>query len=78
MDVHDQDIQAGIVKKQGAWLSYNDMHLGQGREKAKDFLRENPDLASELKTKIMAAINSEGSETTEEAPQAKVVEKTKK
>ena len=38
--------------KSGAWYSYGDIRLGQGRENSKQFLRENPDLAEELELKI--------------------------
>jgi len=41
-----------IVNKSGTWFSYNDTKLGQGREKAKDFLAENPDMLMEIEAKI--------------------------
>src|SRR5215213_8071587 len=41
-----------LVVKSGAWYSYGDMRLGQGRDNAKQFLRDNPDLADELETRI--------------------------
>lgn len=44
----DLGVKAGIVEKSGAWFSYNSERLGQGRENAKTFLRENPDVASEI------------------------------
>jgi len=40
------------VVKSGAWYSYGDLRLGQGRDNAKVFLRENPDLADEIEAKI--------------------------
>ena len=40
------------MDKSGAWYNYGDMRLGQGRENAKQFLRDNPDLADELEMKI--------------------------
>ncbi len=40
------------MDKSGAWYSYGDLRLGQGRENAKKFLRDNPDLADEIETKI--------------------------
>lgn len=48
------DIAAGldIVAKSGAWYSYGDMRLGQGRENAKDFLRQNPELLMEIERKV--------------------------
>jgi len=41
-------VKAGIVEKSGAWFSYNSQRLGQGRENAKLFLRDNPALAQEI------------------------------
>ena len=43
---------AGIVDKSGAWISYNSQRIGQGRENAKVFLRENPELANEIESAI--------------------------
>ena len=48
----DLGVKAGIVEKSGAWFSYNSQRLGQGRENAKTFLRENPDVADEIETSI--------------------------
>ncbi len=48
----DLGVKAGIVEKSGAWFSYNSQRLGQGRENAKTFLRENADLAREIETAI--------------------------
>jgi recombination protein RecA len=42
----DLGVKAGIVEKSGAWFSYNSQRLGQGRENAKTFLRDNPDMAA--------------------------------
>ncbi|WP_299862514.1 recombinase RecA [uncultured Hoeflea sp.] len=44
----DLGVKAGIVEKSGAWFSYNSQRLGQGRENAKQFLRDNPQLADEI------------------------------
>ncbi|GHC60550.1 recombinase RecA [Limoniibacter endophyticus] len=44
----DLGVKAGIVEKSGAWFSYNSQRLGQGRENAKGFLRENPEVAQEI------------------------------
>jgi len=48
----DLGIKAGIVEKSGAWFSYDSQRLGQGRENAKAFLRENPAVAAEIEAKI--------------------------
>lgn len=44
----DLGVKAGIVEKSGSWFSYNSERLGQGRENAKSFLRDNPKLAEEI------------------------------
>jgi recombination protein RecA len=46
-----------IIKKSGSWYSYNDTKVGQGREAAKECLRDNPELANEIETKIMEKLN---------------------
>ncbi|HEV8578376.1 MAG TPA: recombinase RecA [Thermoanaerobaculia bacterium] len=48
----DLGVDHKLVVKSGAWYSYGDLRLGQGRENAKSFLRENPDLADEIEAKI--------------------------
>jgi recombination protein RecA len=48
----DLGVDHKLVVKSGAWYSYGDLRLGQGRDNAKSFLRENPDLADELEVKI--------------------------
>ncbi|MEK9661742.1 MAG: recombinase RecA [Alphaproteobacteria bacterium] len=50
----DLGVQAGIVQKSGSWFSYGDERIGQGRENAKTFLREHPDVAGEIERKIRA------------------------
>jgi len=44
----DLGVKAGVIEKSGAWFSYNSQRLGQGRENAKLFLRDNPDTAREV------------------------------
>ena len=48
----DLGVAAGIVDKSGAWISYNGQRIGQGRENAKTFLRENPEIADEIEAAI--------------------------
>ncbi len=50
----DLGIKSGIVEKAGAWFSYKGEKLGQGRENAKLFLKEHPDVAQEIENKIRA------------------------
>ena len=51
-NILDVAVDLDIVKKAGAWFSFNDEKLGQGREKAKEFLGENPDILSEIETLV--------------------------
>lgn len=53
-DLLDLAVSKDIIQKSGAWLSYNDAHIGQGREKAREYLKENPELCEELREKILA------------------------
>src|SRR5262245_45778733 len=55
-DLLDLGIAHKIVDKSGSWFSYGEMRLGQGRENARVFLRDNPDLAREIDKKIRAAL----------------------
>jgi len=48
----DLGVKAGIVEKSGAWFSYDSQRLGQGRENAKQFMRDNPDVADEIEAAI--------------------------
>ena len=48
----DMGVEHGIVKKSGAWYTYEGDQLGQGKEKARTNLKENPDLALEIEKKI--------------------------
>lgn len=50
----DLGVETGIVKKSGAWITYEGDQLGQGKENARAFLRDNPDLADEIEKKIRA------------------------
>ena len=51
----DLGVKAGVVEKSGAWYSYQDERIGQGRENAKIFLKENPNIALSIEDKIRAA-----------------------
>jgi recombination protein RecA len=54
-DILDLGMEKKFVARTGAWFRYGDMQLGQGKEKARDFLKQNPHIAEEIKQKIMAA-----------------------
>jgi recombination protein RecA len=49
----DVGVEAGLVRKAGAWYTYEGDQLGQGKENARSFLKDNPDLADELEKKIL-------------------------
>ena len=53
-DLLDLGVANNVVEKSGAWFNYGPTRLGQGREKAKDFLKENPDLGQEIREKVLA------------------------
>ena len=66
----DVGVDHGIVRKAGAWFTYDEVQLGQGKENSKRFLRENADIALQLETDVYKAvgmIESENDEITEEA-----------
>ena len=53
-NIVDVGVKENIVQKSGAWFSYGDIRLGQGRENAKQYLKENPEVALEIENKIRA------------------------
>ncbi|MBQ7103887.1 MAG: recombinase RecA [Anaerotignum sp.] len=53
-DILDLAADVDIVNKSGAWYAYNETRIGQGRENAKQFLRENPDVCQEIENKVRA------------------------
>lgn len=54
VELLDLGVQGGIVEKSGAWFSYGEQRIGQGRENSKQFLVENPEIAAEIEQKIRA------------------------
>jgi recombination protein RecA len=63
----DVGVEQGIVRKAGAWFTYDDVQLGQGKENSKRFLRENPDTALQLETDVYKAVGLiESDEVSEE------------
>ena len=50
--VLDTGVTSGIINKSGSWYNYEDVKLGQGRENAKDYLKQNPELFDEIDLKI--------------------------
>jgi len=53
-EILDLGVQAGIVEKSGSWYSHDSQRIGQGRETAKEFLKENPDVATAIENAIRA------------------------
>jgi recombination protein RecA len=66
----DLGVKAGVVEKSGAWFSYGDERMGQGRENSKQYLKDNPKVALEIEDKIRASHGLDfnmGAETSDEA-----------
>jgi recombination protein RecA len=55
-EVIDLGVQAKIVDKAGAWYSYSGERIGQGKDNAREFLRENPDIAREIENRIRESL----------------------
>lgn len=51
-DILDLAVQEDLIRKSGTWFSYNNENIGQGREKAKEFLADNPEILDEIETKL--------------------------
>ena len=56
----DLGVETEVIEKSGAWFSYGDVRLGQGRENAKAYLKENPELAAEIEAKVREQLNVRG------------------
>jgi len=54
-DILDMGVEQKLVARTGSWFRYGEMQLGQGKEKSRTFLKENPQIVEELKQKILAA-----------------------
>ena len=55
-EILDHAVELNIVKKSGAWFSYGETKLGQGRDTVKDLIRDNPELSEELEAQIKEAL----------------------
>lgn len=64
-DLIDTASELGVIKKSGAWYSYGEVRLGQGRDQAKKFLQENPELAQEIEKKVREVAKIAGTDTQE-------------
>ena len=77
-DILDLAVNLGIIQKSGAWFAYNDGKIGQGRENAKIFLRENPEIAEEIERQVRAhyGLGEDGpQDTAKEADEANGAQK---
>lgn len=72
-EIIDLGVKYEIVQKSGAWFSYGDMRLGQGRDNAREFLVVNPQLSDEIEQKIIAAMEAEKAEKAAKKPAPAVV-----
>ena len=65
-DILDLAVNLGLVNKSGAWFSCNGDKIGQGRENAKQYLKENPLICEEIEAKVREMLNVDGTEESEE------------
>ncbi len=78
----DLGVKAGVVEKSGAWFSYDSQRLGQGRENAKTFLKQNPEIAGKIETAIRQnsgllaerILDPEGGKGEDDAPDSEAAE----
>jgi recombination protein RecA len=66
-DILDLAVVAKLIDKTGTWIRFGEVHLGQGREKARQFLKDNPEVAAEIRQRVLdskdAVIAVEGGES---------------
>ena len=66
--VLDMAVASDIVQKSGSWFAYNDTRIAQGKENARQFLKDNPELCNEIEAKVRATMNPQP-ESEEDIPQ---------
>jgi recombination protein RecA len=76
-EIVDIGSEMGIMEKSGAWYSYGSERIGQGREAAKQFLREHPDMANEIMNKALDKLGIKHPEAAAESPAAAAEKKEK-
>src|SRR5438045_6446059 len=59
-EILDLGVKAGLIEKSGAWFSYDSVRIGQGRENAKLYLKENPDVAQRIENAIRGRTDAVG------------------
>ena len=72
----DIGVDQGFVKKSGAWFTYDGDQLGQGKENARKFLRDNPDLANELERQILEKLGIGQAAETKDGDTLRVVKES--
>ena len=73
-EILDLGVEQGILKRSGTWLSYGDTRLGQGRERAREFLAENRDMAEEIRKQIVDKLAPRAPELRAPEPRAAAAE----
>ena len=73
-DLLDLAVNENIVQKSGAWYSYGDLRIGQGREKAKEFVKENPEMADEIREAVLDKRVPQRKKAAVEVPEEEPVE----
>ncbi|HHW45622.1 MAG TPA: recombinase RecA [Clostridiales bacterium] len=73
-EIIDLGVQTDIIKKSGSWFSYNETRLGQGRDNVKKLLEDNPELASEIESKIREQLKSTFSPALKAEPRPEAAE----
>lgn len=78
-DILDLAVKHDIIQKSGAWFSYKDVRLGQGRENSKEFLKSNPDILAEVESQVRALYGFESRKAlnAEAAPETPTKKKDK-
>lgn len=76
-DIIDLAADLGIINKSGAWYAYNGEKIGQGRENAKNYLKENPLICEEVEAKVRAKYSMNEEEEAPEAPEKKAASEKK-
>ena len=72
----DVGVEHGIVRKAGAWFTYDEIQLGQGKENSKRFLRENVDIALQLETDVYKAVGLIESDESDESDEEDIVDES--
>lgn len=65
-EIIDCAVEFGIIRKSGSWFSYEDMKIGQGKDKVKDYLKNNPDICDEVEKKVREEFEKQSAATPEE------------